>query len=211
MKTVNLLLLVAMSLPFSAPAQTKKADPGKFRINLPDYWGKSSKVMSVLIDQLPLICPELAGKDVCGDNCRPKYKVEFYLTAPYVTGYYTQKQNPPVPTKVINITKQAAYLQSLDYATSISSENTWNVTGYYNFQCYLLLMDDADSILTKLILVDTDESFADTHIVNLNRGNTTTFSEQNISSYIDNNKNLLVPAVKTLFEIAENRILALKN
>lgn len=133
------------------------------------------------------------------------------MTAPYVTDYSTQKTPAPVPTDTRNLIRPANYYQSPEYAKYLASNNTWNVTSYFNFQCYLLLMDDTNKILTKLILVDTDETFAIVNRVDMNRTAYNSFAEQNISSYIDNNKERLIPPAKTLYEIAEKKILALKE
>src|SRR5689334_13486005 len=98
MKPTLLLATSLLALMLSATAQDKKLplSKNKYRINLPDYWGYGNKVWQILTEKLPLVSEELKGKDICGDNCRPKYTVDFYITEPEVIGYTRDKKPQPI-------------------------------------------------------------------------------------------------------------------
>lgn len=131
-----ILLLVAGSEQMRA--QPARLNESKFRINLPDFWRPGNKIWKTLPEKLPAICEELKDKDLCGDDCNPRYTVEFYMSPPYAE----------------------------DYATNLISPNpagnppteTWEFVTYYRFQCYLLLYDNkTEKLVTKIIVVDSSE------------------------------------------------------
>lgn len=135
-KITAVLLLLGTFLAASA----QKLNESKYRINLPDYWKPGSKVWNILSDKLPQVCEELQNKDLCGDACRPRYQVEFYMSAPEVFDYY--------PIHIANDNTASGAVERWDFIT------------YYKFECFLLLYDKRnDSLLTKLILVDTNDVF----------------------------------------------------
>jgi hypothetical protein len=108
-------------------------DTGKYSIHLPDYWKPGNKIWQILNDKLPLVCEELKDKELCGDNCNPKYSIEFEMSEPVVFDYYPS-------------------LISSDKTTE-----TWEIATLYGFTCYLLLMNERNELLTKFVLVDTNE------------------------------------------------------
>lgn len=142
-------LLIASALLGKAQ-HLSNTDTGKYRINLPAYWGKGNKVWQILTDKLPLVCEELKDKELCGDDCHPKYSIEFQLSEPVVQDYY--------PIHVISDNTVSANKQATE---------TWDIETRYSFECSLLLFDDKDKLLTRLILVDTNEVFRVIHRVNL--------------------------------------------
>src|SRR5215212_321346 len=71
-----ILLIYLLGLSFISEAQTLASiDTGKYKIVLPDYWKRGNKIWQILNDKLPLVCPELKDKDLCGDNCNPAYYI----------------------------------------------------------------------------------------------------------------------------------------
>ncbi len=212
-KLIHLLLLGGLLVTFSVQAQKNKTavNENKYRINLPDYWGRGNKVWKVLIDRLPQICEELSGKDICGDDCQPKYTVDFYMTEPVVIDYYTQKKNPPLNTRTNLFIKPGdpRYTDArfADYTRPFSNSqnyNAWQVTSYYNFEFFLLLKDETGKILTRMILVDTTETWTTVHDINL-----TSSGSQNILNYVSDNKDKLLPPDKDLIAIADKKMLDL--
>ncbi|MEQ1676594.1 MAG: hypothetical protein ABL876_07835, partial [Chitinophagaceae bacterium] len=100
MRKLSLLMTLLSFTVFHAASQRDLSliDENKYRINLPDYWARGNKVWQILDEKLPDICPELKGKELCGDNCNPKYTIEFYITDPLVYEYAFQNKVPPVST-----------------------------------------------------------------------------------------------------------------
>ena len=196
-----------------------KINQDKYRINLPDYWGKGNKVWQILNDKLPLVCEELAGKDLCGDDCNPKYTVDFFMTVPVITDYSISKINPA--PGVSNSNTRIAYttpdryisrsnpnpVNTISSNQNNNSNNTWNVITEYNFQCYLLLKDENDKILTRIILVDSNEVWQSPHTINLS--SKSTFSNTIPRTYIENNEDKLMPGIYELLAIADKKMLAL--
>lgn len=204
-----------------------KTDTGKYRINLPDYWGRGNKVWQVLTDKLPLICEELKDKELCGDDCNAKYIVEFEMTDPYISEFYPRlifSDNTPAPNR--------------------QASDTWDIDTYYSFECSLLLFDNNDKLLTRLVLVDTNEVYKVTHrtalasftsssparyafrkgatrsetiFMDLNtlnnvNGQPTSPSGQNgqtAFSYINENKEKLYPTRKDLLAVVDAKLKAL--
>jgi hypothetical protein len=122
----------------TAPAQSKQFKENKYRLHLPDKWKPGNKVWKKLSDKLPEVCEELKDKDLCGDDCNSRYTVEFYMSAPQIEDYgsYLISPNP----------------------TGNPPTETWEFVTYYRFQCYLLLYDNkSEELLTKVIVVDTNE------------------------------------------------------
>ncbi|MEO7922280.1 MAG: hypothetical protein ABIR30_01240 [Chitinophagaceae bacterium] len=203
-----LALLLVLSFAFVATAQQGSATvkENKYRINLPSYWGNGNKVWGILTDKLPLICEELKDKELCGDGCKPKYSVDFFLTESVVEDY-SSKENITTPN---TNTRQVLYNtndpQKPNYVNP-NNTSSWNITSYFSFQCYLLLRDENGKILTRMILVDTNEVWEVSHNVKLSPGASS--HQQNMSSYIDNNRDNLKPVIKDLLAIADKKMLSL--
>lgn len=208
-KILLLFVLVSTATAFGQKIQKKSATikENKYRINLPDYWGKGNKVWKILIDKLPQICEELADKEVCGDDCNPKYSVDFYMTSPVIIDYFIQKKHPPLNTNTRIADPARRPLQNTEYANSQVYNNLWQVTSYYNFECYLLLRDENGKIITKMVLVDTNEVFQKKQDVGLSSYNE--FKERVSSGYIDNHKEKFLPTDIELIAIADKKMLAL--
>lgn len=156
--------------PVFSQRTLKETDENKYRINLPDHWKPHSKAFHVLSDVLPALCPELKDKDLCGDNCNPAWTVEFYLTEPELLWYEVNAK----PSPVNNTNTQFSFVRKDMYISPASPQmrETGNnaayrripgefagkeVVSYFNFQCFLLLKDKEQKIVTRLILVDTNE------------------------------------------------------
>lgn len=119
------------------------ADTGKYRINLPGYWKAGNKVWEILTEKLPLVCGEIKDKDLCGDHCRPGYTFEFQLSGPSVIDY-----------RAVTV-----------YATP--AEKTYDIITSYSFTSSLLLFDSRGKLLSRFILVDTDETWTVSRRVSL--------------------------------------------
>jgi len=210
MKASIIFLISIAVLSFTATAQKKLTGvaTNKYRINLPYYWGKGNKVWTVLNDKLPLVCEELKDKELCGDDCNPEYTVEFYLTEPIVFSYFSKQIIPEPYTNTRHLTYiQNQYPQNPERAYYANKDYTWQITTEYGFQCFLILMDTRGKILTKMILVDTNEVWKVACNVNLASGGT--FSEKSPDSYIENNKKKLVPDIYELLAIVDKKMLSL--
>jgi hypothetical protein len=210
MKKLSLLLLIVTVITAGVSAQRKKATPDetKYRINLPDYWGKGHKVWSALIDKLPEICDELKDKDVCGDNCNPAWSVDFYITEAVIFDYTIMKKLSVNSTNTqLNVLQERARMQNpFDYQRYLSipdnSRTTWNITTNYGFICYLLLRDYSGKIIAKLVLTDTNEVWRKQHTLTIS-------SSTNPQSFLGKSTNYGAPLPKELMEIAEEKILNL--
>ncbi len=132
--------LYACCIPGITAQRLSSLDTGKYRINLPSYWKPGNKIWEILTEKLPIVCEELKDKELCGDNCHPRYSIEFEMSAPVIYSYS--------PNHI-----------SSDYTNTLNKRPTevWDFTTSYGFECYLLLMDEKDNILTKFILVDDTE------------------------------------------------------
>jgi hypothetical protein len=134
--------LLSLSFLLTATAFTQKItaiNEDKYRINLPDYWKPGNKVWQILTDKLPQVCEELKDKDLCGDNCNPKYTIEFEMSEPYIYDYRANTISSGTPT------------------------SSYNFVTTYSFECSLLLFDEKDKLITKIILVGSDENWTVTH------------------------------------------------
>ena len=215
MKKLYLLILASALLSEGVFAQRKasKPDDTKYRINLPDYWGKHHKVRTTLIDKLPEICEELKEKDVCGDNCNPAWSVDFYITDAVIFDYTVMEKFTPVIStntqwnarqELNRIQYPIAFPLYNNQFISNTNQRSWKITTNYGFRCFLLLRDDTGKIITKLVLTDINEVWSKEH--NIIMHNVTTTTPQ---SYIENSYNKLAPFPKDLMEIAEQKILEL--
>lgn len=210
-------LLFLLTAGITVAAQKSKLSENKYRINLPDYWKSGNKVWQKLTDKLPEVCGELKDKELCGDNCNPRYTVEFYMTQPWIIDYY-----PNHISSDVNSTRPT---------------ELWEFVTYYNFQCYLLLYDNSTKkLLTKVIVVDTNEvwqlrnratllsyapagpSRAGLRAYTVNSGTQqlpstisgpTSQSGQTPFSYINNNKSVLNPQEKDLLAVVDDKFRSL--
>ena len=184
--------------------QRKAVSEQKFRINLPGYWKAGNKAWQILPDHLVEICPELEGKELCGDDCNPKYTVEFYMSEPTVANYRA------------NIISTGAYWKSYNFVTT------------YSFECALLLFDDKDKLITKIIVVDAGEYFTVTHRAELatqpigynlrqatagyasrfgtaNNYREPYFAEQSPFTYINENTDKLYPTQLNMLHVVDQK------
>ncbi|MEO6613292.1 MAG: hypothetical protein ABIT05_15515 [Chitinophagaceae bacterium] len=208
MKVKLLLLLPALLLSMAITAQknTSQVKNDKYRINLPSYWGKGHKVWKILIDKLPLVCEELAGKELCGDDCNPAYTVDFYLTEPTVVDFTTKKIITPADPYTRNLLQKSMNFESsgnLYYPNNTSIVDSWQAFTNYSFQCFLLLKDAEGKILTRMILVDTNEIWERPHPETIK---TNTPPDM---SYMEKNKEKFNPVIFDLLAIVEKKILGL--
>jgi len=218
MKRVYLISACVVFLYFASAGQqtnTKKFNETKYRIDLPDFWGKGNKAWKVLTEKLPVICEELQDKDLCGDDCSPKYTVRLYITGPEITGYslYKVKQNASTETRHLvrslpNTSFVSPTLQP-QAPTGYPLNNgpqmeTFTIASDYQFSCYLLLLDEKESVITKMILVDTNEVWHSDY-----RGKDRNISVQNSDAFFEKNKGQMTPDKNELFAIVDKKILAL--
>ncbi|MEO7923779.1 MAG: hypothetical protein ABIR30_08870 [Chitinophagaceae bacterium] len=149
-KLITCLSILACILPGAWGQRLSSLDTNKYRINLPDYWKPGNKVWQILVDKLPHVCDELKDKELCGDNCNPRYFIEFEMSPPAV---FSHSYNHI----------------SADYTNTVYKKPTdsWDFNTHYSFECYLLLFDEKDKLLTKFIVVDSMEEWTVTHRVTL--------------------------------------------
>lgn len=130
--------LLALSFIITVPLQAQRLsdiDTGKYSIELPGYWKPGNKVWSILTDKLPTVCEELVDKELCGDHCNPKYKIKFAVSEPEIVDTYP------------------------NHISTSNNTETWGFVTSYRFFAALLLYNEKDKLLSKLILVDTDETW----------------------------------------------------
>ncbi len=220
MRPTLLLTAFFVALTLSAGAQNKKLplNENKYRIDLPDYWGHRNKVWQILTEKLPLVCDELKNKQICGDNCRPKYTVGFYITEPEVVGYTRYKKPQPISTNTRALVNKMPGVSlntppynrnfPIEYynaAPNNVSNEKWETAGEYIFQCFLLLKDDTGHIITKFILVDTNEVWSSPY----KAGSRSFFPSGDPDIFFEKNKELFTPDKFELMAIADKKLLAL--
>ena len=181
-------------------------DTSKYKINLPDYWKPGNKIWQILNDKLPLVCEELKGKELCGDNCNPKYSIEFIISEPFIYDYYS------------------------NHISSGKDSETWEFVTMYSFTSSFLLVNEKKELLTRFILVDTNEVWRVTHKAQLasytapppqkiymlnNPGlipgdpqlwNSTGTAGQSPYAYINKNKDNLSPTRRDMLSIIDGKI-----
>lgn len=201
--------------PLLAQDKKLKLNENKYRINLPDYWGKGHKVWRALADNLPLVCEELKDKELCGDDCNPKYTVELYLTEPANFEYNYRHLQPPPFTSTRHLVQPNTRERGIDPGMSYNPErayysrnsNNWEITTSYDFQGYLFLLDNNDKVLVKMVLVDTNEVWKLSQAFNMAaHSNLTTMTPH---AYVKENKEKFQPTLYHLLAIIEEKILSL--
>jgi hypothetical protein len=115
-------------------------DTNKYRIDLPEYWKPGNPVWRKLTDKLPLVCNEIKDKELCGDDCKPKFIIEFEMSEPFIFDYF--------PNHI-----SSSYTNNQFGKPS----ETWEIQTLYGFECSLLLRDEKGALITRFILVDTNE------------------------------------------------------
>ncbi len=156
MKNICFMVSLFFLTAITGFAQQKPViQENKYRINLPEYWKPGNKVWQILSDKLPLVCEELRDKELCGDECRPKYTIEFQMSEPLIHNYKA------------NAIASSLYARSYNFVTA------------YSFESSLLLFDDTDKLITRVILVDLDEVWTVTNRAEL-RAYTPTLPLRNV-------------------------------
>lgn len=135
-RTFPRLLLIILIVPASLAAQRLSSlDTGKYSLLLPSYWKPGNKAWRILDDLLITKIPELQNKELCGDDCNPAYRVEFYMSNPLIDHY------------------------SASHVNSTRFSQTWNITTHYSFEAALLLFDHRNKLLTRILLIDPEEDW----------------------------------------------------
>lgn len=196
-------------------------DSNKYRVNLPDYWKSGNRVWKILTDKMPLICEELKDKELCGDDCNPRYTIEFEMSEPVIFDYF--------PNHI-----SSSYVNN----RFVKPSEIWEIQTFYGFECSLLLRNEKGVLITRFILVDTNEvwkianrvtlaSFAPppspaiysrrtssnrtgvpdlNNIVNMPDIPATGQAGETPYAYINNNREKLVPAYRGLFAVVDMKI-----
>ena len=115
-------------------------DTNKYRIDLPEYWKPGNRVWKILTDKLPLVCNEIKNKELCGDHCNPLYTLEFEMSDPVIFDY--------LPNHISSIYTNNQF---------VKPSETWEIQTLYGFECSLLLRNEKGVLITRFILVDTNE------------------------------------------------------
>lgn len=138
MKPFILFSLITLTSGFNPGAQTlADVDTNKYTIRLPGYWKPGNRIWKILTEKLPLVCEEIRDKELCGDNCNPRYTIELEIFEPLATNY-------------------DYYCTNL---TSTGPVRNWVFLTYYNFQSSFLLLNEKRELITRFILVDTSETW----------------------------------------------------
>jgi hypothetical protein len=139
----NLVFCFFLSVYCLAGATAQRlatVEPNKYRIDLPEYWKPGDRVWKILTDKLPLVCEEIKDKELCGDNCNPGYTIEFEMSDPVIFEYF--------PNHISSSYTNNQFRRP--------SEN-WEIQTLYGFECSLLLRNERGVLITRFILVDTNE------------------------------------------------------
>jgi hypothetical protein len=149
----NLLLCFFLSVFCLSKTEGQRilpVDSNKYRIDIPDYWKPGNRVWKILTDKLPLVCNEIKDKELCGDNCNPLFTLEFEMTEPIIFEYF--------PNHI-----------SSSYTNNqfVKPNETWDIQTLYGFECSLLLRNEQGILITRFILVDTNEVWRVTNRVTL--------------------------------------------
>jgi len=115
-------------------------DTNKYRIDLPEYWKPGNRVWKILTDKLPLVCNEIKDKELCGDHCNPLYTIVFEMSAPVIFDH--------LPNHISSIYTNNQF---------VKPSEIWEIQTRYGFECSLLLRNEKGVIITRFILVDTNE------------------------------------------------------
>lgn len=140
MNRVLFLLLLCLPVTVMNGQTLSATDTGKYRIDLPSYWRPGNKIWQILSDKLPQVCSELKDKELCGDDCNPKYRIELEMSDLSIMDH--------IPNHV-----SSDYRNTPNYRQT----DTWEIRTLYYFESSLLLKDETGKILTRFILVDTNE------------------------------------------------------
>jgi hypothetical protein len=141
MKSPFLFFVFLFSCLAEVPAQRLlSTDTTKYRINIPEYWKPGNRVWKILTDKLPLVCKELKDKELCGDNCNPGYTIEFEMSDPVIFEYF--------PNHISSVYTNNQFGKPSE---------TWEIKTLYGFECSLLLRNEKGVLITRFILVDTNE------------------------------------------------------
>jgi len=213
MKKIYIAVFILFAVTFNIYSQkTLPVNENKYKLELYNVWGKSHPVAKKLLERLPDLCPELKDKEICGDDCNPAYTVEFYMSDPSVYEYRLQRVFAPPNTNTRNLVQYPlARLmspeQQANSAANLQANDKWSVYSNYGFQSFLLLRDRNNQIITKLVLVDTNEVWESLRSTSIYTGGTSRYTTP--FGYIDNNPDLLYPTREEMVGIAERKILAL--
>jgi len=161
-----------------------------------------------------MICEEIKDKELCGDDCNPRYTIELEVYEPLATNYDY-------------------------YCTNLASNSPfrdWVFLTYYNFQSSFLLLNEKRELITRFILVDTTETwmvrkkesfqlqpeitYSASRVIlstyTLNRAQNPMSPRLlvryrdtiNPAEYVDKNRQTLLPSDAELFAIIEKKIRA---
>lgn len=219
MQKIYPFLPVLLMICISAGAQQTTSD-NNFSLELPSYWKKEGKVWRMLAEKLPEYCPELSGKQVCADCPQTEYKVVWLMSEPLVMGQDSKEidNNRINGTNGINRMTSAGrsntgrdsivansnyvYERTRDYNTR------WQIRTYFTFQFSLLVLDNKDSIIRRLILVDNDEvNFKATEITSSSRFETNPVIPAN---FVAENQRELMPQQNDQFVVVDRKLTMLK-
>lgn len=115
-------------------------DTNKYRINLPGYWKPGNRVWKILTDKLPLVCREIREKELCGDDCNPGYTIGFEMSDPVIFEYFPNHISSTFTNNPFG-----------------KPSETWEIQTLYGFECSLLLRNEKGALISRFILVDTNE------------------------------------------------------
>lgn len=141
MRSVVIFLAVSLFSFLQTEAQhLASVDSNKYRINLPDYWKPGQRIWRILSDKLPTVCDDIRDKELCGDDCNPWLRIEFEMSAPLILNY--------LPNHISSSYTNNQFSRPSDL---------WDIQTTYAFEASFLLMDNNGRIITRFILVDSNE------------------------------------------------------
>jgi hypothetical protein len=204
MKLQPTLLFPLLLCSLVVPAQRVAVpDTGKYRIELPAYWKAGNRIWRVLDDKLPAMSEHLRDKELCGDDCKPAHRVIFQMSEPMILDYGYNRRISTFTSEIF------------DFTTS------------YRFNCSLLLLNDRDQIITRFVLVDTNEVWKVVNRVELPSYRATPGSRNTLVpnsgldfirstiglpgitpyAFIQSNKEKLAPGIKDMYGVIDQKII----
>lgn len=150
-QVLSFCVFVFFCLSNTASQDLTQLDTNKYKINLPDYWKPGNKIWQILSDKLPFVCEEIREKELCGDDCNPRYTIEFEMSMPVVFEYH--------PNHILSAYSNNQVARPTE---------TWEIQTLYGFECSLLLRNEKGRYIKRFIIVDMNETWKISNRATLN-------------------------------------------
>jgi hypothetical protein len=222
MKKLASYLIILFITSCELFAQKKiSIDSTKYRIHLPDYWGSGNKVWRILTDKLPTVCDDLRDKELCGDDCNPWLHVEFvisdfaildYIPNMVSANYSYDRSKPSENWDIQTLYSFSCSLLLMDNHDKIitrfiiiDTTQVWRLISRVKLASYAPAAAPVTYrkySSTRIGVVTDPTTFVNTsqqYVPSAQEGETP-------FSYISNNKEKLMPELRDLFRIIDQKI-----